>query len=184
MGWSPAAQPRMFLVGGSVIRKPLDLANTLQNYYKSKIDLIVARLEKGGRDPMRYLKGAIIRWGGGRNIKSFGLREITESETLNFVKKLGSSTAFGRDKLDGLSLKVAICHLVKPLTHIVNTSIRTNTFASKWKLSRLIPILKSKDASRLAPSSYRPIALLPDATDVTRPHGKVQILVLRLQSSN
>ena len=81
---------------------------------------------------------------------------------MNFVNKLGNSTAFGQDGLDGLIMKVAICHSSETyLTHIVNMSIRTNKFASKWKLSRLIPILKSKEANRLSPSSYRPIALLP-----------------------
>ena len=72
LGWSPASQPRMFLVHGAVLRKPIDLANALQNYYKDKIDKIVGALEKGGRDPLRYLKAALIRWrrGGGSNPES------------------------------------------------------------------------------------------------------------------
>ena len=65
MGWSPASQPRMFLVGGTVLRKPLDLANALQKHYKEKIDKIIGGLEKRGRDPLRFLKAALIRWGGG-----------------------------------------------------------------------------------------------------------------------
>ena len=176
MGWSPATQPRMFLVEGIVLRKPLELANALQNYYKTKIDKIVEGLEKRGRDPLRFLKAALIRWrGGGVKINPFQLRQITESETLQYVQKLGNSTAFGQDGLDGLTLKVAICHLIKPITHIVNTSIQTKRFASKWKLSRLIPILKSKEISRLSPSSYRPIALLPVLSKIVERTIQIQL---------
>ena len=65
MGWSPAAQPRMFLIEGTVLRKPTEIANALQKHYKTKIEKIVKGLERGGHDPLRYLKAALIRWGGG-----------------------------------------------------------------------------------------------------------------------
>ena len=161
MGWSSVTQPKMFLIEGKLIRKPLELANTLQKFYIEKVNSLVRRLNGGGCDPLRFLKGAINRWSGRDRIGIFNLREISESETLKLVQKLGNTTAFGRDGLDGLSMKVAISNLLSPLTHIINMSIHTNKFASKWKLSRVIPILKSKDASRLSPSSYRPVALLP-----------------------
>ena len=102
---------------------------------------------------MQHLK----KWDGSESLPTFSLREINELETLKFIQKLSNSTAFGRDELDGLSMKVAAGHLKGPLTHLINVSIRTSQFASKWKLSRLIPILKYKDLSRLAPSSYRPV---------------------------
>ena len=34
-------------------------------------------------------------------------------------------------------------------------------FANKWKVSRIIPLLKSKESSRSDPASYRPVALIP-----------------------
>ena len=59
------------------------------------------------------------------------------------------------------TLKIAVDELKDPLTYIINTSIRTTTFASKWKISRIIPLLKSKQHSPLDPASLRPVALLP-----------------------
>ena len=100
---------------------------------------------------------------------------IRKSETLQFIHKLGNTTAFSRDGLDGLSLKVAAGQLVNPLTHIVNISIWTQSFPSKWKLSRIIPILKSKEASRLSPTSYRPVALLPVVSKIVERSVQTQL---------
>ena len=58
--------------------------------------------------------------GGGGIIPSFNLREVNESETLNFIKKLGKSTAFGLDGLDAMSMKVATKGLVGHITHLIN----------------------------------------------------------------
>ena len=38
---------------------------------------------------------------------------------------------------------------MKPLLHLVNTSLIESTFARKWKFSRITPLLKSPDADRL-----------------------------------
>ena len=43
------------------------------------------------------------------------------------------------------------------------------------ELSRLIPILKSKDASRLSPASYRPIALLPVVSKIVERTVQTQL---------
>ena len=132
-------------------------------------------LERRGCEPLRFLNAAFDNWDGSESLTTFSLREITELETLKFIQKLSNSTAFGRDKLDGLSMKVAAGHLKGPITHLINVSIRTSQFTSKWKLSRLIPILKSKDLSGLTPSSYRPVALLPVVSKIIERAVQMQL---------
>ena len=146
---------------GPLFRKPIDLANILQKHYISKVQKLMDGLKRGGQDPLKYLDRAMNRWEGKDGLKTFTLREISKMETLKFVKKLGNTTAHGLDGLDSLSVKSAADELTGPLTHIINVSIRTRTFANKWKLSRIIPLLKSNEVSRLDPASYRPVSLLP-----------------------
>ena len=161
MGWGSSTQPTMFLIRGRFFRKPVEIADELQKYYIGKITNLIRGLKKGGRDPLRYLNMALQRWQGHANLPTFFLRVISELETLGFIKKLGNTTAHGRDELDALIVKTAAGLLARPLTHIINVSIRTNLFTSKWKLARIILILKSREASRLDPASFRPVSLLP-----------------------
>ena len=161
MGWSAPKQPKMFLINGTLYRKPLEMANILLDFYNSKIESLGRALEKRGRDPLRFLDRALAQWEGTGGIKTFTIRQISRSETLELIRKLGNSTAHGRDGIDALTIKTAAADLSGPLTHLINTSIRSQTFASRWKLSRIIPHLKSQDSNKLEPGSYRPVALLP-----------------------
>ena len=79
MGWSAPKQPKMFLVNGTLFRRPVDIANILQNFYKKKIESLIGALEKRGRDPLRLLKQALARWDRREEIKTFTLREITKN---------------------------------------------------------------------------------------------------------
>ena len=48
--------------------------------------------------------------------------------------------------------------LVKPLTHIINKSIESGKFPTKWKESKVCPIFKKGDRKLL--KNYRPVSLL------------------------
>ena len=52
-------------------------------------------------------------------------------------------------------------YISHPICHIINSSIRQKTFAMKWKTARVILIQKAKELSRIEPSTFRPISLLP-----------------------
>ena len=143
LGWTSSAQPKMFLVAGFFFRKPTELANILQKHYTAKVKKLVEELKKSGLDPLRYLDEEIKKWGeGGGVIPKFSLRKVTLAETLDFIGKLNNSTAHGLDGQDALSIKSAAVDLAGPLTHIINVSLQTTTFANKWKLSKIVPLLK------------------------------------------
>ena len=79
------------------------------------------------------------------------------------------------DGLDALTVKSAADELSGPLTHLINISIRTKTFASRWKISRIIPHLKSQEASKIDPSSYRPVALLSTVSKLVERTTQTQL---------
>ena len=161
MGWETSSHPTMFVIRGKIYRKPRDLANELQKYYSEKVKKLIGGLKRRGRDPLIFLNRAMQKWQGKVNLPIFNLRKINEIETLNIIKQLSNTSAHGRDDLDALTIKMAAGALVRPLTHIINTSIGTSSFASKWKVAKVIPILKSSDSSKMDPASFRPVSLLP-----------------------
>ena len=86
------------------------------------------------------------------------------------------SHAYGRDKLDAASVKLAVKHLIGPITHIVNLSLSQKTFPQKWKLARILPVLKSKGLDESSPGSFRPISQLPIIGKLTERSVQLQLL--------
>ena len=63
-------------------------------------------------------------------------------------------------------LKLVKSEVTPAVTHIVNLSIQNSVFPSLWKHSKVIPLLKPGSDDKLAPKSYRPVALLPVVSKV------------------
>ena len=106
LGWAGTTQPTCFLINGTLIRKPVELANALQSHFINKIGRLISGVRKSGQDPLNFLLKAFSRWNERENLPNFTLRDITITETLTLISKMGNSTAIGRDGLDALSIKL------------------------------------------------------------------------------
>ena len=89
----------------------------------------------------------------------FQLKPKTEDIGLKLLKNIDISKATGINNLPGRFLMDGIVILAKPVTEICNLSIKSRVFPDLWKLVKLKPIFKK--GSRVDPSNYRPISLLP-----------------------
>ncbi len=71
------------------------------------------------------------------------------------------NTTYSKDicNLDTVFFKKNGSALVKPLTHLINLSIRTGQFPDSWKKALVKPIFKSVNSDDMV--NYRPISLLP-----------------------
>ena len=87
------------------------------------------------------------------------LKPATEYIVLNLLKNIDISKAAGVDNLPGRFLKDGAVIFTKPVTEICNLSIKLKNFPDPWKLAKLKPIFKK--GSRIDPSNYIPISLLP-----------------------
>ena len=145
LGWQQSGPPSGFLINGKILRKQKDIAEAQAVYYENKILKIKNSFPRVNFDPMHVLKKHFNRWQpiGGR--PQFVLKSTNSSEVLNMIKKLKPSHAFGRDKIDGATLKIVGPHIIEVITHVINLSLGTSRFPAKWKISRIIPILKSKE---------------------------------------
>ena len=86
------------------------------------------------------------------------------------------SHAYGRDELDSYVIKLVAPNIGHIITHIINLSLATRKFPMKWKLGRVIPLIKSQDADKLSPSSFRPVALLPVCSKIAERIVQRQLL--------
>ncbi len=64
----------------------------------------------------------------------------------------------GLDGIPARFLKDAAEVVARPLTHIINLSIRTQIFPDKMKMAKVKPLYKKK--SRLQAGNYRPVSVL------------------------
>jgi Reverse transcriptase (RNA-dependent DNA polymerase) len=74
-----------------------------------------------------------------------------------------------------MKIKLFLPLILSPLTHIFNESIASQTFPGAWKCSKIVPVVKIKDPSRL--KDYRPISILPVLSKALENIMKDQIML-------
>ena len=92
------------------------------------------------------------------------------------MEKLKSSSAFGHNGIDAITIKSAAAILAPPVTHIVNLSLGAGIFPANWKLGRVVPVLKSRDLDKTNLSAYRPISQLSLISKLAEKCVQVQLL--------
>ena len=162
LGWSTNGPPISLLVDDRVTSSSQEMASTLLDYYRKKIEDLMTALPRVRKDPTSWLKNQIKTFGDyPARRKKFEFRQISLSETVKIIDSLGTISAFGHDELDSQTIKSIASSIYIPIHHLINISLRTRKFANRWKIGRLIPLFKGKKLDRLQTSSYRPVSLLP-----------------------
>ena len=159
--WKTGSSPQSFLIQGKWIRRPVDLANEQMKFFNEKVRKLIHNLPVTPTNPLGWLINARMKWKHKDKIGNFSFKQITLLETNQLITSLGNSTTAGIDLIDALTIKSVASELAPPIQHLINTSLRTSKFANRWKISKLLPLLKSMDKNKLLPSSYRPISILP-----------------------
>ena len=94
----------------------------------------------------------------------FNLRPVTCEEVRRVVTSLPLNKSTGPDKVSARILKDFLPVILGPLTEVINCSILTSIFPTKWKEDEVIPILKDGDQELAA--NNRPLSPLPVASKV------------------
>ena len=92
------------------------------------------------------------------------LELFNEQEVLLALKESKNKLTAGVDGVPSFLLRDCASVLVKPLLHLFNTSLKSQTFPDKWKMAKLCPVFKSGDASLI--NNYRPISILSNFSKV------------------
>ena len=89
----------------------------------------------------------------------FELKLVDHSSVVKALSSMSASKATGIDGVSAKLLKDGATAIAVPITHIMNLSIISGIFPSKWKIAKVTPLFKDGDKS--LPENYRPISILP-----------------------
>ena len=148
---------------GRIVTKPAGIASSMNKFFIEKVKTLRQTIPIVDRDPLKQMKEAMQE-----NQCKFTIRPVSEEEVLKLIKSLKSSTATGMDYIDTNTVKLGAQQLAPVIAFIINLSIQTSTFPTIWKWHKVIPLLKSSSSDPLIPKSYRPVALLPVISKVSR----------------
>ncbi len=90
---------------------------------------------------------------------NFGFKDVNDEYIFDQLCSLPEKKATGVDEIPAKLLKISAEEITPIVTFLVNTSLRTGMFPSKWKKARICPVFKSGD--KKDPCNYRPISILP-----------------------
>lgn len=127
------------------------VAENFNNFFITSIKGIIEDIEELHDD-----EGGVVNCNSNVSIEDF--KELSLKELKVIV--MGLKNKSGTD--EGISTKLLkksfrVCGY--PLLNLVNLSLRTGEFPSKWKTSTVIPIMKSANAEHA--NEFRPINMLP-----------------------
>ena len=152
----------------------VDIQNS---YYIDKVKTIRESMQNQDRDPLAVLKRTLQG-----NEASFTSQAVTPEQVDKIIRDLKNSKASGMDNLDTYILKLTRKIIVPSVCHILNLSLQTNKFPTKWKIAKVVPLYKGK-GSKLDPKNYRPVAILPILSKVLE-RAMFQQLVTHMDTNN
>lgn len=86
------------------------------------------------------------------------IHELEVADVLRALQRLPPKRSVGPDGIPPFVLRDCRSVLAEPLCHVFNRSLKTATFPSQWKLSRVVPVPKGSGGSNAC--DYRPVAVL------------------------
>ena len=84
---------------------------------------------------------------------------VTAKELKSIAKGFKDGKASGADNIPISIIKKTLDLISNPLLSIINLSLSTGVFPDRLKISKIIPVFKSDNASLV--QNYRPISILP-----------------------
>ena len=153
LNWKSTGAPNEILYKGVLERKPLRVAECMNEFFVQKIDTLVQNLSAPSSDPLALLRSRLTA------PVTFSLKPVYPDKVEKILKGLKNSKSVGVDFLDISTLKLVHEYIIPAITHIINLSIRQQKFPTEWKHAKVIPLLKKGDV--LEPKNYRPVAILP-----------------------
>ena len=157
LGWATTGSPTRLYSGFRVETSPNKMANIMNEFYIQKVANIRAALPPPSVNPLSMLSSMLADC----NTPEFTLQPVHPATVDKIITNLSNSKASGLDYIDTYIIKLVKNEILPSITHIINTSIESGVFPEIYKRSRIIPLLKDPKSDKMAPGSYRPVALLP-----------------------
>ena len=138
-----------------MVTSPSKIADIQNEFYINKVRKTRQELPHSNTDPLEILKHRLSG-----NTASFSFSAVHPDEVEKIISSLKNSKACGIDHLDTYILKLIKKEAVPAICHILNLSIQTTRFPTRWKVAKVVPLYKGK-GSKFESKNYRPVAILP-----------------------
>ena len=164
LGNNVSSFPSQMMFSGKLFSKPIEIANEMNKFFVNKISKLK---KKDDVDPTEALKG-LKNFMNDKHIPEAGfqLKELNYEDMLKLIKTLKGKKSSGMDWICGYSLKVASKEIIPELKQLINLSIKTGKFFSKWKYAKVLPGFKNK-GNKFEAQFYRPISNLSEVSKLT-----------------
>ncbi len=135
-----------WFLNGSKTSDNRTIANTLCSYYSNVANLLKSK--------SFLLRGFTWMKPSENNLvppcsEKFTLNEVSKADVYKELNKLKRKKATGLDNLPLGLLKHAASILTKPLTYVINLSIKTGMVPTDWKEAKVVPVYKSGPRSQV-----------------------------------
>jgi len=94
----------------------------------------------------------------------FSFRTVTNREVMKHLRNLKHKCAVGLDEIPSSFLKDTAYIIAKPLTHVINCSLRGGIVPEQFKQAKVTPVYKSGASDSF--DNYRPISVLPAVSKI------------------
>ena len=124
IGWRKKKNtPTLIAHVGTVTTSPKGIAKVLNHHLLSKVATTVRNIPKTSTDPLKNYEKLM-------NDKNcnFKIQEVKEQEVKNIILKMKSSHSAGCDNIPSRVLKECLNSLYKPITKLINTSIKSSQY--------------------------------------------------------
>ena len=150
--------PTFFNINAKQITDKKEIAEQFNNFFINIGPKLANELDTAGKPDFKsYLNMNKLE-------TVFNFTPIEEEQTKTIITNLKPKNSSGHDNISLILLKASINYIAKPLTCIINKSLKTGRFPSKLKVAKIIPIFKKDDEHDF--NNYRPISLLPSISKV------------------
>ena len=150
-------------IGNSIVNEHAVVANAFNEYFSHVASTIgndkpieedecIESIIESHND---HLSLHLIRDNVGRIGDVFNFQEVNECEVKKLIENLNPKKGPGYDMLPPKLIKAASAEFTKPLTSLVNQSVKSCHFPEGLKLAELAPLYKSCDS--LHTGIYRPV---------------------------
>ena len=147
---TPSTEISSLEVEGKTIANEKDIAESLNHHFVTVGPKLASKLESEPDDDslkhINYQQNTMI------------FVPIDDAYVQNATRQLKNGKAPGPDKISTTLIKDAADFIWKPLTMVLNSSLKYGVFPDTWKLEKVTPIFKG--GSRNDANNYRPISVI------------------------
>ena len=143
--------PSHIICSKGKINDKQEMADELNDYFCNVGHAFASKIKNSRLSYDSYLRKQIT--------SKFSFSPVDVKTIENIVKGSKPKTSKGTDGITMKLLKVILDSIALPLTVLINQSLMTSIFPSKFKVAKIMPLLKKPNIFKV--DNFRPISLLP-----------------------